>query len=155
MSHHHALSHDNPLPRSLLIAAGALIALTIVAAAAGRLTGFGRAPQVEAASSVQRELRFEDRADGGVAVIDAASGRLAHVLPPGHDGFVRATLRGLARERLRRGIGADVAFVLSARADGGLTLEDPAIERRIDLGAFGPTNAAAFARLLDDRKETP
>jgi hypothetical protein len=34
------------------------------------------------------------------------------------------------------------------RTDGGLTLYDPATQQRVDLEAFGPTNADNFARLL-------
>ena len=38
--------------------------------------------------------------------------------------------------------------MLIGRADGRLTLADPATGARIDLEAFGPTNAGVFARLL-------
>ena len=34
------------------------------------------------------------------------------------------------------------------RFDGGLTIEDGSTGRRIDLQAFGPTNANTFAQLL-------
>ncbi|MBC7781542.1 MAG: photosynthetic complex assembly protein PuhC, partial [Proteobacteria bacterium] len=37
---------------------------------------------------------------------------------------------------------------LIGRADGRLTLADPATGQRIDLESFGPTNAAVFARLI-------
>ena len=40
-------------------------------------------------------------------------------------------------------------FGLIGRADGRLTLEDPATGRRVDLESFGPTNAAVFAQILD------
>lgn len=70
------------------------------------------------------------------------------VIPPGTNGFLRGSLRGLARERKRQGIGAGPAFRLVRWADGRLTLEDPATRRVIDLAAFGPTNSGAFADLL-------
>jgi putative photosynthetic complex assembly protein len=57
-------------------------------------------------------------------------------------------LRALARERQKRDLGAGPAFELIARADGRLTLNDPATGERLDLESFGPTNAAVFARLL-------
>ena len=38
--------------------------------------------------------------------------------------------------------------MLTARADGRLTLVDPATSERVDLESFGPTNAAVFAQLL-------
>ena len=146
--------HDSPMPRAPLMAACALVVLTIVGSAWVRYTGIGRADMPTSDATSQRELRFEDRSDGGVSVIDATTGRVSQVLAPGQDGFVRATMRTLARERKRRDIGPEVPFVLRTHADGRLTLEDPALGRRIDLEAFGPTNAGAFARLLDNTQET-
>jgi putative photosynthetic complex assembly protein len=58
-------------------------------------------------------------------------------------------LRAMARERRKQGLGAEPAFELIARADGRLTLSDPATGERVDLESFGPTNAGVFARLLD------
>jgi putative photosynthetic complex assembly protein len=94
-----------------------------------------------------RQLRFEDRPDGAVAVIDADSGRLLDTLQ-GEQGFLRGALRALARERRLRAVGAEPPFELSARSDGRLTLTDPSTGQRLDLEAFGPTNAGVFARLL-------
>jgi putative photosynthetic complex assembly protein len=52
------------------------------------------------------------------------------------------------RERRLRRLFADPPFVLSSHADGRLTLADPATGRSVNLEAFGPDNAGAFARLL-------
>jgi hypothetical protein len=41
-----------------------------------------------------------------------------------------------------------VPFQLALHTDGRLTLVDPAINRTIELEAFGPANSGAFARLL-------
>ena len=82
-----------------------------------------------------------------IAVIDAASGRLLERVQ-GEQGFLRGSLRALARERRMREVGALPPFELAARADGRLTLTDPATGARLDLESFGPTNAAVFARLL-------
>lgn len=146
--------HDSPMPRAPLLAAGALVVLAIAGSAWVRWTGIGASTVVATPATSARSLRFEDRNDGGVSVIDAASGRVARVLKPGEDGFIRATLRTLARERKRRDIGSDVPFVLRTHGDGRLTLEDPALNRLIDLEAFGPTNAGAFARLIQQGQET-
>jgi len=70
------------------------------------------------------------------------------VVAPGTNGFLRGTLRGLARERKRQGIGPEAPFRLTAHDDGRLTLADPATGRRVDLESFGPTNAAVFSQLL-------
>ncbi len=94
------------------------------------------------------DLRFEDRADGGVAVRRAEDGEVAAVLAPGTEGFIRAVLRGLVRERKRGDLGPEKPFRLSAWPGGGLTIEDLATGRTLDLRAFGHTQAEAFGGLL-------
>ncbi len=141
---------DHPVPRGPLLAAGSLAVVALIAAAAVRLTGIGATTHSEAPITQERALRFADRSDGGVDVLDAPSGRSVAVLEPGEGGFVRVTLRSLARDRKRQGIGAEPVFLLQTTADGRLTIEDSATRQRIDLKAFGPTNAGAFARLMSE-----
>jgi putative photosynthetic complex assembly protein len=57
-------------------------------------------------------------------------------------------MRGMARERRMNGIGPALPFELTQWANGALTLRDPATGRAIELGSFGATNRAAFARFL-------
>jgi putative photosynthetic complex assembly protein len=90
-----------------------------------------------------------------VAIVNAADQRVLDVLAPGSGNFVRATLRGLAQQRMRSGVSADVAFRLTAWEDGRLTLEDPATSRVVELEAFGPTNREDFARMLTLPGGTP
>ena len=136
------------LGRLPLLACGALGVTSLVAASWVRPSGQSiRAPDAEVTQ--QRALRFEDRPDGSIVVIDATSKRVFDTVS-GQAGFVRGTLRGLARERKRAGLGPEQPFLLMGRADGRLTLHDPATGRLIDLDAFGPLNASAFARLLED-----
>lgn len=145
------MSHaGSALPRAPLVAAAALVLASLAAVAIVRLTGVGAAHYPDAAAVEVREFRFEDRSDGAIRVVDASDGREVEVLT-GPNGFVRGTLRGFARERKRQGIGAEQPFRLVGRADGRLTLEDPATGRRVDLESFGPTNAAAFAQLMSRR----
>jgi len=139
---------DRPFPRRALIGAAALIGFTLLAAAFARVSGLGTTQFPEAPAVEVRELRFEDRKDGAVAVYDARNEHLVSVLAPGTNGFARGALRGLARERKRQEIGAESPFRLVRWGDGRLSLEDPQTGRRIDLGAFGPTNADVFARLV-------
>lgn len=135
-----------PFPRGPLIGIAVLLSGVLIAVAAVRLSGTTiRAPDAPAAQS--RLLRFEDRPDGRIAVIDARDGREVHAIV-GEAGFVRGTLRGLARERKRMGGGPDQPFELVSHADGRLTLHDAVTGRVIDLDAFGPTNASGFAALL-------
>jgi putative photosynthetic complex assembly protein len=95
-----------------------------------------------------RTLLFQDAADGAVHVIDAKHGTLVANLPSGEQGFVRATVRGLARARRARGLGDDVPFTLEQRASGQLVLIDPLTGQEIDLWAFGSLNARPFVAFL-------
>jgi putative photosynthetic complex assembly protein len=138
----------SPFPRDILIIAGGVIAFSICVAAAGRLTGAANSdpagPMV-----ASRELLFKDQPNGGVAVFDAAhpSAPIA-IVAPETNGFLRATMRGLARQRLRQDADRDVPFRLTEWQDGRLTLEDPTTGRRVEMEAFGITNESAFAALL-------
>ncbi len=95
-----------------------------------------------------RELRFEDRADGGIDVIDPRTSAVVDVLEPGSHGFVRGVLRALARGRLVHNIGSGPNFLIIRNADRSMWIEDTATNQRIALNAFGQTNAGAFQRLL-------
>ena len=124
----------------------AMIGLALAGAVAGRLSG----PRpVEQTGSVvaARDLRFADRADGAVVVTDAGTGQTVDVLQ-GEQGFIRATMRGLARARHSEGIGSSAPFRLQAWTDGRLTLDDAETGRHLELQAFGSLNVAVFARLL-------
>jgi putative photosynthetic complex assembly protein len=135
------------VPRGALLAIAALLAASFIGAGAWRAADLPTR-DAEAAPVKVRMLRFEDRPDGGVAVIDAQSHREIEAVQ-GEQGFLRGTLRGFARERKRRDLGDGPAFELIARADGRLTLLDPATGHRVDLDSFGPTNAGVFARWLN------
>jgi putative photosynthetic complex assembly protein len=140
---------DQALPRGILFAGAALALFAFVSVAAVRITGEGKyvtqvAPVVE-----QRDLLFLDRPEGGVAILDAQTGATVHVLLPGEDGFVRATVRTMAQERVRRDLMRTTPFELKRHADGRVTFEDPLTGRIVTLEAFGATNRAAFERLLN------
>jgi len=148
-------SHQVRVPRGALIAAGLLIVLTMGAVAVFRIADIdpvAMVPEPEPGATVEsRTLRFEDRADGAVAVYELNEGapdRMVHVLETGDGGFIRGVLRSLARARRAGGIGREQPFHLSLQADGRLLLEDPATRQRIYLQAFGPTNVESFRRLL-------
>lgn len=143
---------SEPFPRGALIAAGALIGFALISTAAARLTRINTpAPPAAAtrpAPTRSIELRFVDEADGSVSVHDGRSNRQIASLAPGTNGFIRGVMRGLAHDRMRRGIGAAPPFRLSRWDTGRLALEDTVTGRRIDLDAFGSSNKDAFARLL-------
>jgi putative photosynthetic complex assembly protein len=141
-------SDHPPFPRGILIIVGLVVASAIAVAAAGRLTGAANS-EPTAKMVMSRDLLFADRADGAVIVYDASAPTVPiEVVAPATNGFLRATMRGLARQRLRQDANVAVPFRLTEWADGRLTLEDPTTGRRVEMEAFGITNEEAFARLL-------
>jgi putative photosynthetic complex assembly protein len=139
------------MPRPVLYGAAALVAFALTMATAARLSTPDPAQAQVARALVQRDLRFEDRSDGGVNVIDAGSKRVIEIVAPGTNGFLRGALRGLARQRRLQGLGSEAPFRLTARSDGSLQLLDLATRQYIDLNSFGPTNSGVFAKLLTVR----
>jgi putative photosynthetic complex assembly protein len=143
------------VPLTFLLAAAGLVALTLGLIGTARLTGLGETRIAEQATVAVRDLRFEDRPSGAVAVFAVPGSRLIAEVQPGTNGFLRGILRALVRERRQSGIGDDVPFRLIRAADGTLLLTDLATGRRIPLGAFGPTNAGVFASLLVSGSKQP
>jgi putative photosynthetic complex assembly protein len=141
------------LPRTILFGASALVGFALILTGAARLSDIGTLHMPKKQVVEALSLRFEDRDDGSVAVRDANDDRVIYTVAPGTNGFIRATLRGLVRERKREGIGPETPFTLTHWSDGTMSLEDSTIGRRVSLEAFGPTNAQAFARLFSARSE--
>ncbi len=138
-----------PFPRGALIAAASVVAFTLAATTAARLLGISPAGgPVMPAPAQSVDLRFVDEPNGSVNVRDGRDGHLVANLAPGTNGFVRGVMRGLAHDRMRRGIGQAPPFRLSRDARGKLWLQDTATSRLIDLEAFGQGNRAAFAAFL-------
>jgi putative photosynthetic complex assembly protein len=157
-----AHSHQDMLPRGTLIIAGALVLFALTATSIVRIAHIPASAspaamrdQAHITPVKSRNLRFIDRADGAVLIEDADRGETASVIAPGQaTGFIRGVMRGLARERRSRGIGDGPAFNLTLWRDGELSLTDTATGRAIELTAFGTTNRASFAVLLDTRGRT-
>jgi putative photosynthetic complex assembly protein len=137
-----------PFPREVLIGAALLIGFVIAAAALVRFTGFGSTEMPLAPMVESRQLVFVDNGDGTTTVrVPGEDGQVA-TLESGVDGFVLGVMRGMVRERNSYHADVDAPYVLSLLEDGRLLFEDPLTGRRIDLRAFGPTNAGSFAQLL-------
>jgi putative photosynthetic complex assembly protein len=127
-----------------------MIAVTVCVIAIARFNRVNSAPDTSLSAEhvvQQRVLRFDDLPDGAVAVIDVTTGALVQRFE-GEQGFLRGTLRAMARERKLHGIGRGDAFELLRYDDGRLTLLDPKTGMRIALESFGATNTGVFARLL-------
>lgn len=140
--------HDQPMPTGVLLGAAALLAFTLALAASARLSRSAHPLPARPAAIAAIEVRFEDRPDGAIAMLDATTGRELSLVPPRSNGFIRGVLRGMFRGRKLESLGRDGVFRLSREADSRLSLEDAQTRRRIDLDAFGPSNSAAFAQLL-------
>ena len=95
---------DTTFPRAPLVGVVAVVLVALLAVALVRITGVGAARQPDAATVATRDLRFEDRPDGGIDVYDARDNRLVETVAPASNGFIRGTLRGLSRERKRAGL---------------------------------------------------
>lgn len=139
---------NDSFPRSILVAAAVLIGVSMILAAVGRLGGLKTEPEPAAEAVATLDLRFKDRAAGGVAVVDAREERVVATIEPGQGGFIRGVLRALVRERRTRGLGPDSPFRLTRWANGQLSIEDLATGERVHVEAFGPTQVAAFSELM-------
>lgn len=156
-------AHSQTVPRGALISAAALVLLSIGVTATMRIAHIPPSASpvlLRAAENIapvaSRDLRFTDRADGAVVIQDVGTGATAGMVEPGtKSGFIRGVMRGLARERRMHGIGDQPPFRLTLWQDGQLSLIDTADGRAIELGAFGETNRAAFAALLNHVETKP
>ena len=136
-------------PTLPLAAATSLVVISLITVGIARLVGTETTDAPNAVVVASVDLHFEDRDDGSVVVIDADSDRVLDVLEPGTNGFIRGTLRSLARARRAVDAGSEQPFTLTQIDTGRLVLSDTVSGREIDLWAFGRTNAAAFTRYLD------
>ncbi len=126
---------------------GAVLATTLAAVTwQTRSSGGVINSETPAAIAWQQTLRFEDRPSGAVAVLDGTSGQEIAVFQ-GEQGFLRGSLRAMARERQRRGLGSEAPFLLIGHVDGRVTLRDTATGERLNLESFGPTNSAVYSQL--------
>lgn len=130
-----------PINKPISILIGFLI-MVLALVAFARFQGLGwKVP--DAPVLWERALVFVDTPEGNISAKDFSDSKEVAVFK-GEQGFLRGTLRALARERRARGIGSEAPFVVLAHTDGRLTLTDPSTSQRIDLESFGPTNSAIF-----------
>jgi putative photosynthetic complex assembly protein len=138
----------NGVPRGVLFGAAALIGFALIASGGARLSHVGTVQMPQRQAFETLSLRFEDQDNGGVAIRNVQDGQIIYTVAPGTNGFIRATIRGLTRERMRAGFGSETPFTLIRWSDGTMSLEDHTTGRQVALEAFGPTNAQAFAQLF-------
>jgi putative photosynthetic complex assembly protein len=137
-----------PLPRAVLLGAALLVIGSILAVSAGRYSDVGVTHMPTAHAVLTRSLRFDDRDDGAVVVVDINQHQQIEVFQPGTSGFVRGVMRGMARARRLAGIDAEPPFQLTRWSDGRMSIQDPTTGVIVNLEVFGPSNSAPFAHLL-------
>lgn len=143
----HAPSSSLSPPRWTLVGMALLVLSSIGIAGLARQTGIGATGVPDSRTIARVELRFEDRDDGSVVVRDGA-GKVLDTIAVSADGFIRGSMRSLARTRKQAGLPHELPFLLERRENGRLSLSDPSTGGRIELDAFGPSNSGAFARFL-------
>lgn len=141
MGHH----HEQRVPRGAILGAAALMVSTIAIAALARSSD---PPATETPNLRTVDMRFEDRPDGSVAILDANTAEEIALLAPESNGFIRGVLRGMFRTRKLESIPRDDPFRLAEKTDGQLVLYDPSSGHEVELRSFGHTNYEAFASLL-------
>jgi putative photosynthetic complex assembly protein len=153
----HAAHHDPTVPRGALIGAAALLlfVLAMTGAVSWGLIPHAADPEASRAANhvavaQSRELRFTDRADGAVVVSDAVSGKTVKVIGFGEGGFLRATMRRMAKARIAAGVGAEPPFTLTLWANGALSLSDPQTGGEAEIHGFGPDHSRIFAEMLKE-----
>ncbi|KQP59175.1 hypothetical protein ASG40_16550 [Methylobacterium sp. Leaf399] len=137
-----------PVPGLILTGAAGLLGFAMLAVMIGREERIGITEMPPAQMLKTVEIRADDQTDGSITIRDDRTGDLIFTVEPGQDNFIRATLRGFGQSRLRSGLTRDQPFRLTRFDDGSLQLEDEQTGRKVNLGAFGPANAQAFARLM-------
>ncbi len=123
----------------------ALMALTLGLVAWAQQQGW-RVTVSDAPTAWEMSLRFKDLPNGDIAVLDAQQGQTLREFS-GEQGFLRGSLRALARQRRVAGADHEAPVLLRALVDGRLLLIDPTQGVRIDLDSFGLSNKAVFAGL--------
>lgn len=120
----------------------AALALTTFAVVTGRTAEGQPRP---APVTAERTIVLQGGGARAVTVLRADGSVLAD-LP--HGGFVAVVENGLARERFKHGVPANLPVRLTAYENGRLAIHDPETGWSAELGNFGADNKAAFERLM-------
>lgn len=142
-----------------LMAAGVFAFIVAIWLAGLVLHGAGPAP-LAAASGVdllrpdaarpvaQAMISFDEREDRMMGARSEARGDLG-VLDSARDGFIISMFKSLDRARVAASLDRSKPYRVSQWNNGQVLLEDPSTGAQIELSAFGKTNAAAFAALIE------
>jgi putative photosynthetic complex assembly protein len=147
--------NDSHIPPIAIAFTGLVVCCALGFVGWQRLAGVAPVQVATAAIVQERAIRFEDRPDGSIAIFDAGVTKPFEIVASQTNGFLRGTLRGMARARKLNHEGNETPFALTRWADGRLSLSDPQTGRFVALEPFGPTNIAVFKRLLTLDRAVP
>ena len=139
---------ERPIPKPILIGAAIVAIGALSAIGYGRITGVGLAETPHMASIAQRNVRLDERADGSVAIVDAATATVLTESGIGGGSFAVEVLRNMQRNRARKGADGSAPFFVALKSDGRLVVEDPETPQQVELRAFGERQTEAFADML-------
>ena len=138
------------IPRRLLIATIALMALSLAVVAFARVTDapLTASPDMAAPIAAERQIILAGEMSGAATILDRHGAVIAR-LSPESGGFIAGVWRALTQVRGQRGVGASLPVRLIRFENGRLSLVDDHTGWRAELIGFGADNHAAFARLLN------
>jgi putative photosynthetic complex assembly protein len=138
------------ISKRLLRAMALLVASSLAIVTYARVTDRPlEAQPVDGEIVQQRVIHVVADMSGAAQILDG-NGSLIADLAPTQGGFIAGVWRALVFERQKAGVNPDAPVRLMRFADGRLALRDEVGGTRFELIGFGPDNAAAFARLLDE-----
>ncbi len=141
-------SRWSPYPTVPLAAAAGLVVFSLIGTTWVALTADRAERQVVDNVIASVDLRFVNRDDGSINVMDETKNVVLQTLEPDSNGFLRSTLRGLNRSRTAADVKNDGGYSVIHAADGRLLFVDRLSGEQVDLWAFGETNAGVFAAFL-------
>jgi putative photosynthetic complex assembly protein len=135
-------------PRLPLYSAFALVAFAFVTIIFSQLTGIGSMLTDPGRPVDMVDLTIRQGDGDRVEVSDANSGKILADFAPGEGGFVRGSMRALARMRMTADVDVNEPYRVIKWSSGAVSLSDTRTGQRIYLNAFGPDQVAAFEKFL-------
>jgi putative photosynthetic complex assembly protein len=135
-------------PRLPLYSAFALVAFAFGTILFSQATGIGSMITDPGQPLDMIDLTISQADGDHVRVSDANSGKVLAEYGPADGGFVRGSMRALARMRMTADVDANEPYRVIKWSSGAVSLSDTRTGQRIYLNAFGPDQVAAFEKFL-------
>jgi putative photosynthetic complex assembly protein len=135
-------------PRLPLYSAFALVAFAFVTIIFSQKTGIGSMITDPGQPVDMIDLVISQAEADLVRVSEANTGNILAEYAPAEGGFVRGSLRALARMRMTADVDVNEPYRVIKWSSGAVSLSDTRTGQRIYLNAFGPDQVAAFENFL-------